>query len=252
MPEQVVDLITGERKPYNPAPPPDNSGMEGLNPRFLESLSQQPVDVALKAVDAAIQFQGLRGYQQALKNGVPSEKAMAKFGPMIFRKTPQALGPSIRALTPPAARPTSALDQARIDEMKRKGLLPPSLRSASPGSWVIDASGKVVQKVPSAAQTRAEGEQFDTVTEKYPVETVPPDITPARGRFNPFVANTPAVTNAPGRTIPEHTVTRKIPRGSSAFPATAPTAPANVTQQEYEKLNSGDLYWWNGKRIPKK
>lgn len=28
-------------------------------------------------------------------------------------------------------------------------------------------------------------------------------------------------------------------------------AQPNVTQSEYEKLRSGDLYWWNGKQIPK-
>lgn len=45
--------------------------------------------------------------------------------------------------------------------------------------------------------------------------------------------------------------------GGSAT-ASAPTSrgPAatksNVTQAEYEQLNRGDLYWWNGKQIPKR
>jgi hypothetical protein len=59
---------------------------------------------------------------------------------------------------------------------------------------------------------KASGE-FDTVTEHY--DEKPADVTPAKGEWNPFVANTPAVTNAPA--IPKHDVVRKIPRGAPAF-----------------------------------
>lgn len=77
-----------------------------LNPIGVRRLfEEQKPDVALKAIEAAIQYQGLRGYQQALKNGEAADKAMARYGPMIFRKTPQAMGPAIRAMTPPVMTP---------------------------------------------------------------------------------------------------------------------------------------------------
>jgi hypothetical protein len=107
--------------------------MEGLPSSFLDSLSQQRADVALKAIDAAIQFQGMRGYQQALKDGQPAEKAMTKYGPMIFRNRPGAFGSSVKALTPPSMTP---YQQATIDERKaetaRKALSPPKTQS-TPG-----------------------------------------------------------------------------------------------------------------------
>lgn len=127
-------ILTGEGwKPYTPpAPQQDNSGMD-LPRSFLDSLSQQPVDVALKAVDAAIQFQGLRGYQQALKGGEPAEKAMAKFGPMIFRKTPQALGPAMRSLTPPTITPNQAVQNTLAREkFEYQKSQPPKLASPYP------------------------------------------------------------------------------------------------------------------------
>lgn len=210
MPEYVMDLITGERKPYNPAPPQqDASGMEGLNPRGVDQLfREQPVDVALKAVDAAIQFQGVRGYQQALKDGVPAEKAMAKFGPMMFRKTPQAMGPAVRSLTPPVARPTSTLDQARIDEMKRRGLIPPKpdVRNAAGGLYQINPDGTVTERVPRPP----DASQFETQTRK--VDAVPgaPAVPASSGRFLgiPFRSPTAAIPAVPEQ--PAYTTSRKI------------------------------------------
>src|SRR6185436_3657981 len=91
----------------------------------------QQIDDAQKVLAAAIQFQGQRGYQQALKSGEPAEKAMAKYGPMIFYKTPQAFGPAQRALNPPVARPMNELDVARMNELNRRGL-PQDLRLQKP------------------------------------------------------------------------------------------------------------------------
>lgn len=105
-----IDPVTGERREtrfqYTPVPPADTTGMGGLNPEAVARLfQQQRVDDAIKAVDAAIQFQGLRGYQQALKNGESAEKAMVRYGPMIFKRASEAFAPSVRALTPPVPKP---------------------------------------------------------------------------------------------------------------------------------------------------
>lgn len=235
MPEFVMDLITGERKPYNPAPPQqDDSGMEGLNPRGVDQLfREQPVDVALKAVEAAIQFQGMRGYQQALKDGQPAEKAMARFGPMIFRKTPQAMGPAVRSLTPPVARPTSALDQARIDEIKRKGGLPtkPDVRNAAGGLFRIKSDGTVetlVERPPDASQ-------FETQTRK--VEAVD-EIPASSGKFLGFQVGTPRP--AVPRT-PAYTASRKIRLPGTNAPAATPpaSAPANTSDKVRVKGPNG-------------
>ena len=62
---------------YTPVPPPDHTGMGGINPAYVEwEMQNRPVDEARKAVDAAVQYQGLRGYQEALKNGETAEKAV--------------------------------------------------------------------------------------------------------------------------------------------------------------------------------
>lgn len=105
-----TDPETGEvretRFEYTPTPPPDRSGMGGIDRNaVMQMFQEQQIEDAQKVLAAAIQFQGQRGYQQALKSGEPAEKAMAKYGPMIFYKTPQAFGPAQRALRPPPVKP---------------------------------------------------------------------------------------------------------------------------------------------------
>lgn len=248
MPEYVMDLITGERKPYNPASPQqDDGGMEGLNPRGVDQLfREQPVDVALKAVEAAIQFQGMRGYQQALKDGQPAEKAMARFGPMIFRKTPQAMGPAVRSLTPPVARPTSDLDQARIDEIKRKWTIPPKadVRNAAGGLYQVNPDGTVTTRV----ERPPDASQFETQTRK--VEAVPgSDAVPATsGKFLgiPFRSPTPAQPAVPGQEA--YTTSRKVRiAGTNAPAAATPTAsaayPTATNKKTGEKMIFKDGKW---------
>lgn len=73
------------------------------------------------------------------------------------------------------------------DRLTAEGQRPFNL---SPGAGRYDASGKLIVQQPSAAAKRAQSEQFDTVTDKYP-----------------------AVENDPNKF--ERTVTRKVPRGTS-------------------------------------
>lgn len=92
---------------YEPA---DMAGMD-MN-AVNANMRNMGVERASKAIEAAIQFQGLRGYQQALKNGEAPEKAMVKYGPMIFNRQAQAFAPSMRALTPPTITPQDATRNA--------------------------------------------------------------------------------------------------------------------------------------------
>lgn len=213
--------MTGDGwQPYTPpAPQPDDSGMEGLNPRGVDQLfREQPVDVALKAVEAAIQFQGMRGYQQALKDGQPAEKAMARFGPMIFRKTPQAMGPAIRSLTPPPVKPSYKMVPGTNGVPayfeggpgQRPVFIP---RSAMPDDLTLnkpqvtelpEAPGVKVIQVPGSRQYRVlPGQQPPTVTES--VRQVP-DFNSVKG-----------TTNAP----PTLSFTNRTTRGISG-PVTPP------------------------------
>lgn len=94
----LKDPSTGRPMLFD-VPAPDETS---INPQALQQLFEnQKVDDAEKAMAAAIQFQGLRGYQQALKSGEPAEKALTRYGPMMFYRRPQSFGPAMRALTPP-------------------------------------------------------------------------------------------------------------------------------------------------------
>lgn len=83
-----------------------DSGAANINPQALQRLFEtQKVEDAQRAMSAAIQFQGLRGYQQALQEGKPAAEALTRYGPMMFYSRPQAFGPAMRAITPPTITP---------------------------------------------------------------------------------------------------------------------------------------------------
>jgi len=115
---------------------PYNTGMEALNSEAIANVYRtQKLRDAEKAVSAAIQFQGLRGYQEALKAGEPAEKALTKYGPMMFYSRPTAFGPAVRAVRPPQLTP---YQEAVLEERKQKALQPPPLdiRSGERGEIV--------------------------------------------------------------------------------------------------------------------
>jgi hypothetical protein len=62
---------------------------------------------SLKAVEAAVQFIGLRRYQNDINAGIPIEKAIARAAPLMFWSHPQAIGPTMKAFqpVPPAFTP---------------------------------------------------------------------------------------------------------------------------------------------------
>jgi len=104
---------------------PYNTGMEALNPEAIANVYRtQKLRDAEKAVSAAIQFQGLRGYQEALKAGEPAEKALTKYGPMMFYSRPTAFGPAVRALSPPQLTP---YQEETLKDRRAKAALPPTL-----------------------------------------------------------------------------------------------------------------------------
>jgi hypothetical protein len=111
------DSKTGERLPENWRTPKfDVPDMTGLNRNALAQIFRDnKTEEALKYVEAAIQMQGQRGYQNALKSGEAAEKAIAKYGPMMFYRSPNAFAPSVKALTPPPVIPNAAWNSANTN-----------------------------------------------------------------------------------------------------------------------------------------
>lgn len=56
----------------------------------LDEAGKAADDIA-KAEALAVQFQGVRGYKQAIDSGIPAKDAMAKYGPMMFFTKPSAI-----------------------------------------------------------------------------------------------------------------------------------------------------------------
>lgn len=115
MAEIITDPVTGRQRSVEVR---YDEGMDSVNPQAVARLFEtQKLEDAEKAMSAAIQFQGVRGYQQALKAGEPAEKALTRYGPMMFYQRPSAFGPAVRAVTPPQMTP---FQQATIEERKKR------------------------------------------------------------------------------------------------------------------------------------
>lgn len=95
---------TGPGAPAWAQPKPAPQAPDELDPRMMqEAFTKLPIDQAVKAVGAAIRFQGLRGYQQDLANSVPADQALARHAPMMFWQAPGAtMTSTMKAMTPPA------------------------------------------------------------------------------------------------------------------------------------------------------
>ena len=226
MPDIQYDSQTGERLPDNWRTPkidvPDMGAIDQA--AIAENIKNFGVEKAMKGIEAAIQFQGMRGYQQALKNGESSEKAMVRFGPMIFHKQAQAFAPTMKALTPPAVKPNAVWNPAT---------------NGIPANWSLPGQ---LPREPRAPVTERESEFIvgaDMLGQQQKVRMKPSQFAAALPNL-PDVAKTNAVNLA------------KLPKLSEQAAQFQATAPANVTEEKYKSLKSGDLFWWNGKQIPKK
>jgi hypothetical protein len=85
------------------APPPGMGGggvpVPDLGEMYRTAFSNLPVDQAGKAIEAAVRYQGQRGYQLDIQGGMPADKAMAKWGPLLFHSAPGAMSTAMRGLT---------------------------------------------------------------------------------------------------------------------------------------------------------
>jgi hypothetical protein len=85
------------------APPPGMGGggvpVPDLGPIYQSAFQSFPVDQAGKAIEAAVRYQGQRGYQLDIQGGMPADRAMAKWGPLLFHSAPGAMSTAMRGLT---------------------------------------------------------------------------------------------------------------------------------------------------------
>lgn len=204
MAEILTDPATGQRRSVE-VRYDEPGGIGDINPQAIQRLFEtQKMDDAEKALSAAIQFQGLRGYQQALKSGEAAEKAMTRFGPMMFYQRPSAVGSAIRSVTPPQMTP---FQQATIDERKRRALIPPQMtpyqqatiderRNRSPRVSPIVSEDILhgPQRLPMT------GEQFQSFIETAPPELRTNAVNSAISQMLKPARTAGTATNAPSKT----------------------------------------------------
>ncbi len=209
---------TGQRTsfalPPSPRPsPPDQFGADSIDWNAVQdNIQNHGVEQALKATEAAIQFQGQRRYQQLLKDGKTPAEAITAAGPMMFYHTPQAFAPSVRALAAPPGitaqqAEQNAIAREKLAEVKRNNdARLRATRSASPGSVVYDEVGNVKFIVPEGGQKN----DYTETKQDIPIPGIPEKSHVVPGMFGqtwgPFGTK---VIDAPA--VPEsvkHSVTR--------------------------------------------
>lgn len=248
----MFDPETGERKTqtfsYTPAPPP--GPMDQLPNLMRAMYTSLPVEDAERAVSAAIQFQGLRGYRRDLDSGTDATTALAKWGPLMFYQKPSVIAPMAKAFQKPAMSP---YQQAQIELARQK--LDIARRAAGqskmptefkrdPTKEYITAGGALIPPV------RPSPTELETVTETIPavegVPAVPP--VPAKPLINilgvpiPFTGKA-AVPGFPGvEARGERKITRKIPAKAQTEVKTAPLSDVTETEPGFPKVTSKAQY----------
>jgi len=106
---------------YDYAPPPQPP--QELDPAAVaEGLKSGKIDESLKQIHAAQYFLGSRLLKQAQEKG--DTNGIMRATMMMFPQHPQVGVNLYKSLVPPVARPVNALEQARIDEIKRRATTP--------------------------------------------------------------------------------------------------------------------------------
>lgn len=102
------DISKGPVMSELPAPyqPPPNQGANFDSSGFVqEAFRTLPLEVAMKASEAAIQLEGQLGYAADLKAGVPDMQALTKWAPKIWHRNP-AVAAHLMNASKPAFQPS--------------------------------------------------------------------------------------------------------------------------------------------------
>lgn len=92
----------GVQMSYLPPPVDQKLGPQGFDTAgFLsEAFRTLPLDVAMKASEAAIQLEGQLGYAADIKAGVPEMQALTKWAPRIYHRNPAVAAHLLNANRP--------------------------------------------------------------------------------------------------------------------------------------------------------
>jgi len=83
--------------PYQPPPGPQGFDSTGF---LQEAFRTLPLDVAMKASEAAIQLEGQLGYAADVKAGVPEMQALTRWAPKIYHRNPAVVAHLMQANKP--------------------------------------------------------------------------------------------------------------------------------------------------------
>lgn len=111
---------------FAPAPIPElRDPLAGLSipPNVTPSEANSLLNIALtlrrtemESRAAAVRYQGMMEYQQALKAGLPPDEALRVTAPKMFYRHPEGMAGAIRAMTPrPAVQPMPAGQAVKFD-----------------------------------------------------------------------------------------------------------------------------------------
>lgn len=223
---------------------------------------------AQQAVEAATQFQGIRGYQKALEEGKNPSQAMAEFAPLIFaKKYPSSLAAQAAAASrvhniggvgymqdpqnPMGLVPVTAPKLAAVEEVDLGGTKTPMIRQPSGALTPIPSQQDLTLKDLEAEKRSATKALRDAQAKHTAATATREEITPpSTGIFGTGIMARPSRTNVvelmPGKADEaaanlqaaeqrekEASAALESYLGSRRGPVTAPvTAPRKPTQAD--------------------
>ncbi len=226
------------------------------------------MSAATAAVEAATQFQGIRGYQQALEQGKTPAQAMTEFAPLIFaKKYPSSLAAQAAAASrvhniggvgymqdpqnPMGLVPVTAPKLAAVEEVDLGGTKTPMIRQPSGALTPIPSQQDLTLKDLEAEKRSATKALRDAQAKHTAATATREEITPpSTGIFGTGIMARPSRTNVvelmPGKADEaaanlqaaeqrekEASAALESYLGSRRGPVTAPvTAPRKPTQAD--------------------
>lgn len=268
-------VATSGRAPI--APPPGVSGavrMPDLSEGIRTAFTHLPVDQAAKAVETAIQYQGQRGFEQDTQNGMPAAQAMAKWGPMIFNRSPSGIATALRMGQPPQvpqmtpaqvaanqiaqrrmalseAQAKTALTPLQAEDLKSKSA---ALREAQRAASAAVASGDPDAMRRARADFNAAKKDYDDFRASLGgAVAVVPGAVGGAGAIPPTAAAPPPGLLTRARNVIAGALGTGTPPAppASLKPAPVKTAapPKITTQAQFDALPPGTVYIGkNGKK----
>lgn len=168
------------------------------------------------AVRSALQFQGMRGFQEAVQNGVEPQKALLQFGPRMFAGNPNAFMGSLARLS---RANTGAMDTGPVQTV-------PALDTAGnpiPGTHILRSQRgfHVIKEPPPVKDKQAEeGHKFEVSQIKDDLKTAKKEAD----RLKKLPLGSPLRTAAEKEVVRLRTVAQGLFGQQPAMPTPKPAA----------------------------